>query len=361
MDFTEPLSFNEFKKATFEAWKEKALKELKKDSLEILQWKNKDNLVLQPYYNKKTRVANPSFHHQVNSPNDFAVDARWWENRQEIETEDPVKSNQLILEALEGGADGVVLNPVGAINLEKVLNGVKADYCSVSLLNSNQDFFHHYKNFIQSKKNSSGEIYWEKVASIVKMVDDPSWKELPTGIRCFGITPDKDTDEIVSLLLKTKTFLDSINAQYHNNIISRFAWQISVSEDYFQGIARIKALRMLLFQVISAYNISVRLDEIFIYAVSPVFSNEEFGPHENMLKSTTAAMAAIIGGCNAIYVEPSDKNSTMQRRIARNVSLVLKEEAHLSKNLDPSAGSYFIESLIDQTAKHQWQKFQDLV
>jgi methylmalonyl-CoA mutase len=52
-------------------------------------------------------------------------------------------------------------------------------------------------------------------------------------------------------------------------------------------------------------------------------------------------------------VKPLDEeNATSQeRRIARNVAAILKEEAYLDKVQDPSAGSYFLENLVADLVK----------
>ena len=73
-----------------------------------------------------------------------------------------------------------------------------------------------------------------------------------------------------------------------------------------------------------------------------------------MLKSTTAAMAGILGGCDALTIEPEDRNHAMMSRIARNVSNVLREESFFSKVADPFAGSYFIEDLSKQLTEAAW-------
>jgi methylmalonyl-CoA mutase len=77
-----------------------------------------------------------------------------------------------------------------------------------------------------------------------------------------------------------------------------------------------------------------------------------------MLKSATAAMSAIFGGCDGLTIFPESDEDSMMARIARNVSSVLREESHLSKVADPTAGSYYLDSLIEQLADQSWRVFQ---
>jgi methylmalonyl-CoA mutase len=67
-----------------------------------------------------------------------------------------------------------------------------------------------------------------------------------------------------------------------------------------------------------------------------------------MIRQTYQALSAVLGGANVLWVRPlEEENSTAQeRRIARNVSAILKEEAYLDKVQDPSAGAYFLENLV---------------
>ena len=47
------------------------------------------------------------------------------------------------------------------------------------------------------------------------------------------------------------------------------------------------------------------------------------------------------------------------RRIARNTQLLLLEESHVGRVLDPAGGSWFVEDLTEQLAEQAWQHFQD--
>ena len=68
-------------------------------------------------------------------------------------------------------------------------------------------------------------------------------------------------------------------------------------------------------------------------------------------------MSAILGGCDALTLEPED-DQARSIRVARNVSNVLREESHFAKVADPLAGAYFVESLSLQLADTAWKSFQ---
>ena len=75
-------------------------------------------------------------------------------------------------------------------------------------------------------------------------------------------------------------------------------------------------------------------------------------------------MTAIIGGTDAVIIQPFyhlfPKNPAQGERIARNISTILKDESYLDKILDPSAGSYYIESLTAQLVEKSWAILQQI-
>lgn len=88
-------------------------------------------------------------------------------------------------------------------------------------------------------------------------------------------------------------------------------------------------------------------------------------PWVNMLRATTAAFAAAVGGADAISIAPFDAAlggvaSPLGRRIARNTQLVLMEESSLARVADPAGGAWYVESLTDALAAAAWERFQRL-
>ena len=86
-----------------------------------------------------------------------------------------------------------------------------------------------------------------------------------------------------------------------------------------------------------------------------------FDAHVNLLRTQTEAMSAAIAGVISITVTPFDKAyetpNDFSERIARNQQLLLKEESHLNRIVDPAGGSYYIENLTVSIAKQAWDLF----
>jgi methylmalonyl-CoA mutase len=84
-------------------------------------------------------------------------------------------------------------------------------------------------------------------------------------------------------------------------------------------------------------------------------------PWVNMLRTTIACFAAAVGGADAITVLPFDHAiglpDDFARRIARNTQSVLHDESSLARVVDPSGGSWYIESITDALAEAAWDRF----
>jgi methylmalonyl-CoA mutase len=83
-----------------------------------------------------------------------------------------------------------------------------------------------------------------------------------------------------------------------------------------------------------------------------------------MLRTQTEAMSATLGGVNSLTVKAFDsvfrESNEFGERIARNQQLLLKEEAHFEKIVDPAAGSYYIENLTSMLAGEAWDLFIEI-
>ena len=86
-----------------------------------------------------------------------------------------------------------------------------------------------------------------------------------------------------------------------------------------------------------------------------------FDPYVNLLRSQTEAMSAAVAGVESILVTPFDfayeEPNDFSERLARNQQLLLKEESHMDKVVDPAGGSYYVENLTAAIAEQAWNLF----
>lgn len=129
----------------------------------------------------------------------------------------------------------------------------------------------------------------------------------------------------------------------------------AVGSTYFFEIAKLRAARLVWAQAVEAFapedpnscrmKLHVRTSKL----------NKSFcDPYTNVLRATTEAMSAALGGCETLTVLPFG----FDNHLALGVQRVLAEEAHLNAVADPAGGSYYIEALTAALAREAWKLFQ---
>lgn len=145
-------------------------------------------------------------------------------------------------------------------------------------------------------------------------------------------------------------------------ISSHLQFNLGVGSNYFMEIAKIRAARTLWAKLIEAYNPKDETSkQVYIHSVTSDWNQTIYDPYMNVLRATTESMAAILGGTDSLSVRPFTSSykpaSKFSGRLARNIQIILKEEAYLGKSVDPAAGSYYIENLTDSIMTEAWKIF----
>jgi len=151
-------------------------------------------------------------------------------------------------------------------------------------------------------------------------------------------------------------------------IVSKIGVALSADADIFLNIAKIRAARLLIARVAEACGAEMFAPNVPVWVQTSERMMSTMDEHTNMLRTTAAASAAILGGADAITVLPfnwpqgsevDDKHGTA-RRMARNTQIILAEESHLGRVIDPAAGSWYLDNLTRQLADRAWKMFQTL-
>jgi methylmalonyl-CoA mutase len=141
------------------------------------------------------------------------------------------------------------------------------------------------------------------------------------------------------------------------------AFSFAAGSQYFPEIAKLRAARRQWARIIESFQISTDdAARMAVYARTSDATTTVYDPHVNMLRATTEAMAAVLGGADAVQVGPFDavyrEPGEASRRWARNTQLILKSEASFDRALDAAAGCYYLESLTDSIARDAWGLLQ---
>ncbi|MBU8869294.1 MAG: acyl-CoA mutase large subunit family protein [Gemmatimonadales bacterium] len=141
-------------------------------------------------------------------------------------------------------------------------------------------------------------------------------------------------------------------------------FHLSLGSDFFTEIAKVRSLRLLWHEVLTGIGCPEITAAATIHARTSRLTQTVLDPHVNLLRVTTQAMSAVLGGVDSLHVGPFDEVNDIpddfSRRIARNVQLVLAEECHFEQVADPAGGSYYVESLTDELSQAAWTVFQEI-
>ncbi len=150
--------------------------------------------------------------------------------------------------------------------------------------------------------------------------------------------------------------------------LRQISFRLAADDDQFMTIAKLRVIRRLWARVAEVIG-EPDAGAARVHAVTSMPMMAQRDPWVNMLRTTVAAFGAGVGGADTVLVQPFDATipgglpgtaAGFARRIARNTQLLLLEESHLGRVLDPAAGSWFVEDLTEQLAEQAWEHFQQI-
>lgn len=150
--------------------------------------------------------------------------------------------------------------------------------------------------------------------------------------------------------------------------LRQISFRFAADDDQFMTIAKLRAARQLWARVAEVVG-EPDAGAARLHAVTSLPMMAQRDPWVNMLRTTLAAFSAGVGGADTVLVHPFDvaipggfpgTAASFARRIARNTQLLLLEESHIGRVLDPAGGSWFVEDLTKALAEQAWKHFQDI-
>lgn len=150
--------------------------------------------------------------------------------------------------------------------------------------------------------------------------------------------------------------------------LRQISFRLVADDDQFMTIAKLRAARQIWGRVAEVVG-HPDCGAATIHAVTSRAMMTQRDPWVNMLRTTVAAFGAGVGGADTVEVLPFDDaipgglptvGAEFGGRIARNTQLLLLEESHLGRVLDPAGGSWYVEDLTETLAGQAWKHFQDI-
>lgn len=142
-----------------------------------------------------------------------------------------------------------------------------------------------------------------------------------------------------------------------------FFWGIGMN--HFAEIAKMRAGRMLWAKLVQQFNpTNPKSLMLRTHSQTSGWSLTEQDPFNNVGRTTIEAMAAAFGGTQSLHTNALDEAIALptdfSARIARNTQIYLQQETHITKTVDPWAGSHVVEKLTHEIAEHAWQLIQEV-
>ena len=361
-----PNLFNQFEPISTKQWKQQIQFELKGlDYNETLVWESPEGIKVKPFYHNDETLSNIS---TVAPKKPFTI-------IQNIFVHDVRKSNARALDTLQRGAESIRFTfENDSVSMEQLMQNLPLQnityyfhlpFLSIDLVNTIHTF--------ATKNNATVYTLIDPIGHLEK---EGNWFE----------NLEKDFEKLNAIASKTSIpFLTISSGIYQNagaNIVQQLAYtlahineyfnripainqpisvEISVGTNYFFEIAKLRALRILINTLASAYDHNL---ECHVIATPTKRNKTVYDYNVNMLRTTTECMSAILGGADGVANLPYDalyhKDNEFGDRIARNQLLVLKHESYFDKVNNPADGAYYIESVTEQLAEKALELFKDI-
>jgi len=387
--------FAEFDACTTAEWEAAIIKSLKgRDYDETLFWSTHDDLTFAPYYRTEDLQLQAEMPGKFPFTRGFSSFNNGWDIRYDVPFTDAAATNKKILHALQEGASSIFIEGAST-ELDVLLNEVSVEHIGTHFM-SGADSAKVQDRFLAllEQRGLDGS------AIRASFGYDPIGLTLASGE--WNIDSKTDLADGVRMaqkvagrfpLMHTFTvngwFYPSAGsgwvqemgyalAQGHEYLVALLEgglsiddaaacirFELSTGSYYFPEIAKLRAFRKCWANILLNYSPEHECSmAAHIHCRTSAWSLTALDHHNNMLRATTQAMSAVLGGCQSISVLPYDaataSSDPLAEKLALHMQLVLKEEAYLDKVNDAAAGSYYIESLTERLAHKAWKLFQDI-
>jgi len=404
----------DFAPTSAQEWKDKIIVDLKgADFDKKLVWRTPEGFNVQPFYrledieNLQTTASAPGQYPFVRGTKE---NNDWW-IRQNILLTDAKAANAKALDVLNKGINSLGFRiPGDQLSAEYIRTLLDGIYCEVIELNfttcngKTLELAKLLADYFQSKnldvKALRGSINCDPIQKMLKKgkkLDEAAIveklqlaieaKKLLPGYRVIGVN-SLDLCNAGAYCAQELAYALAWGAEYMTLLTEAgvdaatagkaIKFNMGVQGNYFMEIAKFRAARMLWAKIVREYEPVCNCGEscqcekvdgkycpcamkMQVCATTSTFNMTIYDAYVNLLRSQTETMSAAISGVDSIVVTPFnvtyEQPDDFSERIARNQQLLLAEESHFDKVIDPAAGSYYLENLTMMIAEEAWKRF----
>lgn len=391
--------FGQFSPISTTEWKDKVIADLKgADFDKKLVWRTNEGFNVQPMYRAenivglKTTDSLPGEYPYVRGTK---CDNEWL-IRQDIFVENPQEANRKALDLLNKGITSLGFqigrDQITPESLASLLNGIDAEKVELNFISCiknaskiGEELSSYFKKQGIDLQKVKGSICFDPFKRILKHGRDfpkyadmaeqvinsvselPGYRVLMADAFMLNNAGSYITQELGFALAWGNEWLSVLTDKglTVDKVANRIKFNFGISSNYFMEMAKFRAARMLWAKIVSAYKPNCDCaSKIEMHAQTSQFNMTIYDAHVNLLRSQTETMSAALAGVNSITVTPFDitykQPDEFSERIARNQQLLLKEESHFNKIVDPAGGSYYIETLTASIAEEAWKLFLEV-
>lgn len=376
--YTNPRQFlNQFKVLSKQAWLENLRTELDENQLnQYTTGHQHEGLTILPFYAKEDLPAGIDSLYNTNAP---------WRYHEYLQITDDVDLKTLhtrIRKSLEAGVQGVDIHwlrkkPFSLASAQFLLAELLVDELSIALHFPEESHFAETDllNHLLEQQIKLSLYIAPGIHPGTAIPHEPigEWirKYPQSGLCTLGISSlpfaNQGGHVVQELAFTLSYWVDCLDKLTEDHIaledtLNHSEFSLATQENYFINIAKFRAIRTLLAQVADTYGADQAYERTFtVKAVSGMRNKTVYDPVSNILRNTSEAIGAVVGGCDALSLISHDfayrHSGNFGARMSRNISNLLMHEAHMDKVSDPAAGSFFLENITRQLVERAWELF----
>jgi len=390
---TEAL-FEQFEPAAREQWLDAVLKSLGSETVDSLITKTYEDIDIHPLPQAADLAG---IQHHLSLPGQFpyvrgtragGYRARPWLITAAIDLSDPRDFNRALRDGLANGQTAIALpdNPqlndladirlaLADIDLERFPFLIQSDARAPEIYNLlvralDGESLTQLSGCIGydplsglARTGSMPDEAFERLATHVETAADhsPELGSIAVGTATYHAAGANAVQELALTIATGVAYLRALNDRglAVEKVAPKLHFFLNIGENFFMEVAKFRAIKLLWAQVLRAFGLR---QNIYIHARSGTRNKSRLDAHVNLLRLTTEALSAAIGGADSIQLAPFDqpqgRSDDFSRRLSRNLQLILGEELRLVELIDPAGGAWHVEKLTDQLARAAWSRFQ---
>lgn len=320
---------NHFPKSNLTDWENLVKKQLKtEDIYSVLKKSNLENIDVRPYYD--TRISDlslPKFEENTHLVADYHSD---------LEND--------VLAFLSENTLPVTSGKTVFTENESLLNQ-KTESILLSLIDP-------FKPYEISEKNTDTHSVKNKTEELTQL---PITKSICIDVALHQNAGASIQQQLAFALLKTKEIIELSG----KNALKKIIFRLAVGHQYFFEIAKLRAFKILFHNLCHEFEIT-QTPYLFVESSTRSFSKND--EENNLIRSTLALSAAMIGGADAVYSSNYKQSlgSDLSQEISFKQQIVLAYESIINVFPDGASGSYYVEELSHQIAEKSWDLFLEL-